>query len=53
VTNKVLELFDHPYESLCSYTHVILVKTGSLVNNGRLAVSYLDNVDVRKTPSLG
>ena len=49
----MLEFLDHPHKSLRSHTNIILVKTTSLVNNGRLAASYLDNVYVRETPSLG
>ena len=52
MTHKVLELLDHPCESLCSHTNIIFVKTSPLVNNGRLAASYLDNVDIRKSSSL-
>ena len=52
VTYKVLELFDHPYKSFCSHSDIILVKAGSLVDNFRLAVPYLDNVNVRKTSGL-
>ena len=49
----MLEFLDHPHKSLRPHTNIILVKTTSLVNNGRLAASYLDNVYVRETPSLG
>lgn len=52
MTHKVLELFDHPCKSFCSNADIILVKTRSLVNNSGLAVSYLNDVDVRKTPGL-
>lgn len=52
LTHKVLKLLDHPYEPLCSHANIILVESRPLVNNLRLAISYLDDVDVRKTSSL-
>jgi len=52
-THKMLKLLDHPCKSLGSYTDILLVKTRSLVNNVRFAVSYLNNVDVWETSSLG
>ena len=52
-THKMLELLEHPGKSLGSYADSFFIKTGLLVNDGRFAVSYLDDVDVGKGPSLG
>jgi hypothetical protein len=51
-THEVLKLLDHPNKSLCSHTNIILVKPRSLVDNGGLSASYLDDVDVRKSSGL-
>ena len=49
---KMLELLEHPGESLGSYANIIIIETGLLVNNGWFAVSYLNNVDVGKSSGL-
>ena len=49
----MLELLEHPGKSLRSYADILLVEAGLLVNDARFAVSYLDDVDIRKDPSLG
>ena len=52
VTYKMLELVNHPYKPLRAHTNIILVKTRSPVDNVRLALSNLDDIDVRKSPGL-
>jgi len=51
-THKMLKLLDHPRKSFGSHTGILLIKTGSLVNNVWFAVPYLDDVDVRQTSRL-
>lgn len=51
-TYKVLKLLDHPGKPFGSHTDIVFVETGALIYNARLAVSYLDDVYVRQSPSL-
>jgi len=51
-TYEVLEFLEHPGKSLGSNADIIFVKTGLLVDDAWFAVSYLDDVDVRKGSSL-
>ena len=51
-TYKVLEFLEHPGKSLGSNADIVLVKTGLLVDDAWFAISYLNDVDVRKGSSL-
>ena len=49
----MLEFLQHPGKSLGSNADIALVKTGLLIDDAWFAVSYLNDIDVRKGPSLG
>ena len=48
----MVKLLHHPCKSLGSHADIVRFKSGALINNGKFAVSYLDDVNVRQTSSL-